>query len=99
MESPSFAEDPQKLWELHLLAKAYNKTPSELIGVQDEVAGFCLNRGVWLFGTSLEDEIDKATAKLKKSEQIRSKSQQVLNKWLAKPGEILPGTFRDPMTS
>lgn len=79
------------------MSKAYRVPPADLIGMTDQVASFCLNRGVWRFGTALETEVHEKTHKLKKDSDIAQKSQQIFFKWLNKPGEVSKGQFRDPM--
>lgn len=96
----SFAQSPSKLWELWTLSKAYRVRPSVLInmtGQEHEVAAFCLDRGVHLFGTALENEIGEQTRNLKTDSEVQSKSRQIMAKWLAKPGEVVTGQFRDPL--
>lgn len=84
------------MWELYQLSKAYGSPPADIIGLTDGVAAYGLNRAVFLFGTSLENQIAEETAKLTKDSEIRARTDRVLQKWLAKPGEEPKGQFRDP---
>lgn len=79
------------------MSKAYRVPPADLIGMTDPVAGYCINRAVWRFGTALENEVHDKTHKLKKDTDIATKSQQIFTRWLMKPGEVIKGQFRDPM--
>jgi Leucine-rich repeat (LRR) protein len=84
------------LWEAWKLSKAYSRTPAELYGVKDEYAAWCFNRAVFLFGTTLQNEIDAVQNKAKNERQARFKTQNLLNKWLYLPGEDVKGRFKDP---
>lgn len=70
------------------MAKAYTCRPSELYGIQHPVQELFFDRAVWLFGTSLEAELEQVTNSSSKSKKPKSQKQieqarlKVLNKWL-----------------
>lgn len=70
------------------MAKAYTCRPSELYGIQHPVQELFFDRAVWLFGTSLEAELEQVTNQSSKSKKPKSQKQieqarlKVLNKWL-----------------
>lgn len=83
------------MWEAWQLATQWNRRPSEIYGITEPLAAWNFDRAVMYFGTSVEADIKIATEKAKTNKAARSKAQQVLNKWLAEPGETA-GRFRDP---
>lgn len=80
------------MWEAWKLSQAYNRPPSEIYRIKDEVTGWSFDRAVWLFGTTVESELAEAAHSAKKPQQAMFKQQQVLAKY--KLAEL---KFRDPM--
>lgn len=74
------------------MSKAFKLAPSELVGYDaDTPKGFYLNRGVWLFGTMLESELQSAENAARKrhgnsganaDKFINSERLRVLGKYL-----------------
>lgn len=79
------------LWEAWKLAKAYRTRPSSLYGITDEVAAWCFDRAVFLFGTELEAELRDATDGAKNKQQSAARQQRVMAKWLG--GKV---QYKDP---
>jgi hypothetical protein len=84
-------EDSTALWEAWLLAKAYRKTPSELYFIHDEVAAWCFNRAVYMFGSELDAELQAAGDGAKNQMQAQARRQRVMSLWLGAPQQ-----FKDP---
>lgn len=84
------------LWEAWKISKAYSKTPAEIYSIKDEYAAWCFNRAVFLFGTTLEAEIEEVQNKAKNQRQAQFRLTNLLNKWLYMPGEDVKGRYRDP---
>lgn len=62
------------------MAKAYRTPPSELWGFDSsQPKGFYLNRGVWLFGTMLESELQAAEAAVRKRGGGKGSSEKFIN--------------------
>lgn len=80
------------LWEAWKLAKAYRTRPSDLYGIRDEVAAWCFDRAVFLFGTELEAELRDAADGAKNKQQSSSRQQRVIAKWLGGKAQ-----YKDPM--
>lgn len=81
MSSP-FVSSSSKVWEAWQLSKTYRCRPSELYGIHHPVQAFFFDRAVWLFGTSLESDLEKSTEKVKKPKQAEQARMRVLQKWL-----------------
>jgi hypothetical protein len=75
---------------VYQLGKALGVRPSELLGVDDPYAAFCLDRAVIYFGSTLDAALAKAEGESKNAKQAASKQQMVLNKYLG------IRKFRDP---
>jgi hypothetical protein len=65
--------------------------PSELYGIRDELAAWCFDRAIHLFGISLEHDLQEAEAKAKKPWMAQLNRQRVLQQWLG-----VEVKFRDP---
>lgn len=75
-------ESSPQVWEAWQLSKAYHCRPSEIYGVHHPVQAFYFDRAVWVFGTTLENDLDKASADAKKPKQGEQARLRVLQKWL-----------------
>lgn len=71
-----------KLWEAWQLSKTYHCRPSELYGIEHPVQQFYFDRAVWVFGSTVDNEVDKAGEKAKKPKAAEQARLRVLNKWL-----------------
>jgi len=70
-------------------------TPSEAYFIHDELTAWCFNRAVALFGTSVEEDIRKATYGAKSQEQSQTTAMHILRKWLNDTNTT--GLFKDPI--
>lgn len=80
------------MWEAWQLSKAYQVRPSELFGIGHPVQQFYFDRAVWVFGTSLEADLEKAGQNAKKPKAQEQARLRILQKWL---GTEIVG-FRQP---
>jgi hypothetical protein len=80
----------QQTWLLYNQAKAWSKTPAELLFIEDPMLAFSINNSVYSFGSALEHELDSITGK--KKEQVQRKRQQKLSDWLG-----IPRQYRNPI--
>lgn len=87
------SSSPQ-VWEAWRLSRAYHCRPSELYGIGHPVQAFFFDRALWLYGTTLEADLEKVAAKAKKPKQAEQAQIRVLQKWLGT--EVLG--FREPPT-
>ena len=51
------------VWSLYQQSQAYNVRPSILLGVEDKLASFYLDRGIHWFCKFVEGEMDKASSR------------------------------------
>lgn len=82
------------MWNLWRMSQSLGRTPSELLYITGTAKAFFFDRAVWLFGSTLEAEIETSTKNLTKAKAIEAKQQMVLSKWLAPSG--VKGLYRDP---
>ena len=68
----------------------YQIRPSELYGIDDGVAAFCLDRAVAMFGSRVDNEIQEAQEG-KKPAQAKASAALVLERWVG-----IPARFREP---
>lgn len=87
---PSFVTNWPMIWVLFNQAKAWSKTPAELLFIEDPMLAYSINNSVYSFGSALQSELDQVTGK--KKEQVARKRQRVLDQWLG-----MPRKFRNPM--
>lgn len=74
--------DSRQVWEAWRLSKTYHCRPSDLYGVEHPVQAFFFDRAIWLFGTTLDSDLEKAAAKAKKATQAEKAQLRVMQKWL-----------------
>jgi hypothetical protein len=91
---PRFVESSANLWEAWTLSRAFGKRPSELYGINDEIAAWCFDRAVHLFGTSLEADLEKARGSAKNQFQMTTRTQAVFRRWLG-----IEQKFKDPLAT
>jgi hypothetical protein len=82
------------LWEAWKLSQAYHRPPSEIYRIKDELTGWSFDRAVWVFGSTVESELEAAAHSAKKPQQQMFKQQQVLAKY-----KLAEMKFRDPMAA
>ena len=73
------------MYEAWTMAKTWNRRPSEIYCITNEVAAYHLDRAVMLFGLSLEADLDKATKNAKNRKEAERKAALVLDRWLREP--------------
>jgi hypothetical protein len=77
------------MWDLYLAAKTFNARPSDLMGVQDLYAAYCLDTACGEWGRAIEGALEGVEGKTKK--EVAVKSERVLRKWLG-----MAQRYRDP---
>lgn len=71
--------------------------PSEYLLVEDPWAAYCLDRAVFAFGSSLQNELDSVHEKNDKDgKKTQRKRQQILHKWIPELKKASKPKFRDP---
>lgn len=70
------------MWQTWQMAKAFGKTPSEILGVFHPTRAFFLNRGIWLFCQFVENEMDTAADRVKGAKQSSGVRHSTLMKYL-----------------
>ena len=83
------------LWEAWTLSKQWQVMPHELYFINDEVACYCFNRAVSLFGNAVDNDINAAIDKAKNSKAARAAAHRTLLKWLNQDGNVR-GMYKDP---
>jgi hypothetical protein len=99
------------------MSRALKKTPAELYCVGEslvgaynlgsEIAAYCFNRAVWLFGSALQAELDALPPSKSRNETTRKRDEEkgrarILQKWIpskatdAEPEEKQAKRFADP---
>lgn len=48
------------MWHLWKRSQAYRCRPSELMGLEDKLMSYYLDRGIWYFGSHVEYQVDAA---------------------------------------
>lgn len=71
-------------------------TPSELLHLDNPVLAYCFDRAVWLFGSSVEAELNAVESSGKNPKSVPGRKQMVLNKWIPAKNGNARGRFRDP---
>lgn len=79
------------LWEVWNLSQTYQKLPSEILHVQDEIAAYCLDRAVRFFANHVQRAIDAATEG-KSGAAAQVAAENALAPWIGTEQK-----FRDPM--
>lgn len=82
------------MWEAWKLSKAYGVPPSELYCIRDELAAWCLNRAVWLFGSTVEADLRQVVDSAKNAGQAAQRQQRVLASYGI--GKV---QYRDPVAA
>lgn len=81
MWRPFVSSSPQ-VWEAWQLSKAYHCRPSELYGIDHPVQALFFDRAVWLFGTTMETDLEKAGEGHKRPAQAEAARMRMLQRWL-----------------
>lgn len=88
----------RNLWEAWTLSQKWGTRPSEMYGVREEIAAFCFDRAVTMFGQNVENEIHAATKDAKSDREANALAQRVLN-YRLKEGKDKVSGFKDPAKS
>jgi len=67
------------------------------LGLQNKIHAYCFNRAIWLFGSTLERQLEEVANKAKKPGSAKAKQSLILTQWLWEPGA--KGMFKDPAAS
>ena len=70
--------------------------PSELYFIHDELAAWCFDRAVVMFGEAVESDVRAATRDAKNRKQAEAAGLRMLRKWLNDTST--KGLYRDPMS-
>lgn len=73
------------------------QTPAQMMGLTDSIHCYCFNRAIWLFGASLNAQLEEVANKAKKAGAAKAKQSLLLSQWLWEPGA--KGLFKDPAAS
>lgn len=84
------------MWEIWNLAKTYKARPSDLVDVSDKLNAFYLDRAVFMFGTHVESEMEKAASDAKDQQTSIRKRQAVLDKYLGTEKKPVRKRYADP---
>lgn len=76
------------------MAQTYRTRPSELYAIDDEVAAWCFDRAIYLFGVSIDNDLDKAAHGAKNQGAANIARQRVMAKWIGTKVQ-----YRDPAAS
>lgn len=73
------------------MAKTYRTRPSAIYGIHDEVAAYCFDRAVMIFGTALEKDLQDASDGAKSKQQAAGREQRVFARWFGEAAK-----YKDP---
>lgn len=79
------------------MSQKYRRAPSEVYHITDELAAYCFDEAVMIFGIHIEADLEKAAKGAKNEGQAKMKQQRVMAKWMTPRGEVPKGVYRDPM--
>lgn len=63
-------------------AKTYSCRPSELLGIEDRLAAYYLDRAVALFGSRVDRELEEARQNAKNPQRAQLATNSVMQRWL-----------------
>lgn len=84
------------------MAKSLRQSPASLLGLTaGSYEAYCFDQAIWHFGTTIEQEIEKANAPKGKQAKAQADAERIakrtLQKYLNGNEESAPkGTFADP---
>jgi hypothetical protein len=70
------------MWNLWSQSKTFKTPPATLLGIDDDLTAFYFNRAVWVFGVTLEEEIEKARASRKGQRRQEMAVNMLMHRWL-----------------
>lgn len=84
------------MWELWRRSQALHCKPSDLLGFDSPIRAFYFDRGVWLFASRLESDMDTASERAKSDKAKQAARLKVMNLYLASDEEPVAKRFKDP---
>lgn len=69
--------------------------PSDMLHIKGSIRAYCLDRAVWLFGSTLDSELEDVSNKAKNERSAAVARTGVLNRWFPE-SKAAPGRYRDP---
>lgn len=70
--------------------------PSDLLKISHPITAFYFDRAVWMFGGSVQSEMDAVESGTKNHKSVPARKKMVLNKWIPAKTPHEKGRFRDP---
>lgn len=77
------------------MGRTWKAKPSDIYFIDDEIAAWCFDRAVTLFGYTVENEMALAASKAQRGQEDGAR-QAVLNAWLKEGRDGERGMFKDP---
>jgi hypothetical protein len=68
-----------------------------MMGLKNSIHRYCFDRAIWMFGSSLDSQLEEVANKAKKAGSAKAKQSLILAQWLWEPGA--KGLFKDPAAS
>lgn len=78
------------------MSQQWGVRPSELYGIEPDTAAFFFDRAVYVFGVTVDADLEEASDGAKDSATATMQRRRRLNMWLAQEGETPQGVYRDP---
>lgn len=79
------------------MSQAMGCRPSDLLSLTNRLHAFYFDRAVWLFGSTLENELELASENSKDVKTAKRDRQRVLDRWFPQQRNV-KGRFKDPAT-
>lgn len=70
------------MWHVWKQAQSYSTTPADLLGVEDPLIYFYLNRAIWTYCARVESELESASNSGKSKSRQSMAVNMVLHRWL-----------------
>lgn len=82
------------------MGKQLRTRPSEIYGIDDELAAWCFDRAIQTFGQALENRLHEIGEKSKNRKSGQMKVMQEIDKWLSSGDtKASRGRYRDPVAT
>lgn len=79
------------------MAKSLRTRPSDLLAVEDELDRYCLDRAVYLFGSSLQNDLDSVQEKNDSDgRKAKAKRLMIFNRYISDQKTSTKKRFREP---
>lgn len=76
------------------MAKEFRQTPSSILRIDDDYDAFKVDRSVWIFGSSLQSELNSIDEQDPQKRMRIAKS--ILEKWIPEANTPVEKKYRDP---